>query len=190
MEAIAKVEIRELEQRFVKELLSGMSEIARAGSTLVELIKLDSGSRERLIQDYHIPRNTIGTLERIGSKLLRPELAFSDVRLRALPMSDQERVLKDKIEILVIKKDGTTDILKVNLLTAPAEIKRQVLNGDHIRTLDEQRAWLVAKNNQNQKTEAETVTWRTYGRKQVEILKAHSVFDRSALLSMLKAIED
>lgn len=189
MEAIAKSEIKELEQKFVKELLSGMSEIVQAGNTLVKLIELDPESRERLIQDYHIPRNTIGTLERIGSKLLCPELAFSDIKLRALPMFEQKRVLKDKIEILVIKEDGTTDILKVNLLTAPPEIKRQVLNGDRIRTLDEQRAWLVAKNNQNQKTETETVTWRTYGRKQIEVLKAHSVFDRSALLSMMKAIE-
>jgi hypothetical protein len=191
MEAIAKSEVKRLEQEFVSEFKVGINGVIKAANILVRLIEVDPEARTRLIEEYNIPRSTLVTMERIGNKLLRPELAFGDARLRALPMSDQERVLSGKIDVLVMKENGETDVLQVDLKTTTPEIKNQVLNGDHIRPLNEQKAWLVGKNNQSQKatTETETVPWRTYGRKQVEVIKAHTVLNRSDLLSMMKAIE-
>lgn len=191
MEAIEKSEVKKIEHEFIAEFKVGVSGIIKASNVLVRLIEADPEARTRLIEEYNIPRSTISTLERIGNKQLRPELAFSDARLRALPMSEQERILSGKIDVLVIKDSGETDVLQVDLKTTTAEIKNQVLNGDHIRPLNEQKAWLVGKNNQKSRsdTEIETVPWRTYGRKQVEVIKAHTVLNRSDLLSMMKAIE-
>jgi len=189
MEAIAKSDIKKLEQEFVTEFKVGINGVIKASGVLVRLIAIDPEARARLIEEYHIPRSTLATMERIGNKQLRPELAFGDARLRALPMSDQERILSGKIDVLVMNDDGATDVLQVDLKTAAPEIKNQVLNGDHIRPLNEQKAWLVGKNNQKPRADVETVPWRTYGRKQVEVLKAHTILTRSDLLSMMKAIE-
>ena len=97
-----------------------------------------------------------------------------------------------KIDVLVMKDDGETDVLQVDLKTATPEIKNQVLNGgDGIRNLGEQKAYLVGKSNQRHQVvkEVETVPWRTYGRKQIIITEANTILSRSDLLSMMKAIE-
>ena len=189
MKDIEKSEVANLEREFLHELAVGIDGLAKAGAALVKLLNADPEARTRLIAEHDIPRNTIATLEKIGNKLLLPALAL-DPRFRFLPMTEQKRIVEGKVEVFVQKADGESDTLLVNLMEAPSEIKAQVLNGDHIRPPAEQRAWLIAKNNQKQASaEVETVPWRTYGRKQVEIIKAHTVLNRSDLLSMMKAIE-
>ena len=189
MEDIVKSEVANLEREFLHELAAGIDGLVKAGAMLVKLLAADPEAWTRLTTEHNIPRNTLATLEMIGKNLLLPRLAF-DPRFRFLPMNEQTRIIEGKVKVFVQKADGESDTLMVNLLEAPPEIKAQVLNGDHIRTLAEQRAWLIAKSNQRHATvEVETVPWRTYGRKQVEILKAHTILSRSDLLSMMKAIE-
>jgi len=188
MQEIDKNEVRKLEAEFLETIGLGVKKLLDAGQALVKLIELDPEARTRLIKDRGIPRNTIVMLERIGNKMLCPELAFADMRLRALPMSEQERVLRGKVDVLVIGAAGA-DTLKVGLLDAPTEIRNQVLNGDHIRTLDEQRAWLAAKNNQKPTTQIETMPWRLHGRAAIIITKPNTVLTRKDMLSALKAIE-
>ena len=189
MKNIVKSEVANLEREFLSELSAGIDGLAKAGAVLVKLLEADPEARTRLIMEHNIPRNTIATLEKIGNNLLLPRLAL-DPRFRFLPMNEQKRIVEGKVEVFVLKDGGKSDTLMVNLLEAPSEIKAQVLNGDHLRPLAEQRSWLVARNNQKQATaEVETVPWRTYGRKQVEVLKAHTILTRSDLLSMMKAIE-
>ena len=188
MKNIVKSEVANLEREFLRELAAGINGLAKAGTVLVKLLNADPEARTRLIIEHNVPRNTIATLEKIGNKLLLPRLAL-DPRFRFLPMTEQKRIVEGKVEVFVQKDDGKSDTLMVNLLEAPSKIKAQVLNGDHIRPLAEQRSWLIARNNQRRATvEVETVPWRTYGKNKVEILKP-CVLSRSDLLSILKAIE-
>jgi len=188
MKEIEKSEVVQLEQDFLHELSAGIDGLAKAGAVLVKLLNADPEARTRLIVEHNIPRNTIATLEKIGNKLLLPRLAL-DPRFRLLPMNEQKRIVEGKVEVFIQKTDGKSDALMVNIMEAPSEIKAQVLNGDHIRPLAEQRSWLIAKNNQKQATtEPETVPWRTYGKNKIEILKP-CILSRSDLLSILKAIE-
>jgi hypothetical protein len=190
---ITKEGIRKLEQDFLNEFKIGLTGIIKASNILVRLLEVDPESRTRLIVDYKIPSGTITTMERIGNKQLLPELAFGDKRLQALPISEQERILNSKIDVLVLKSNGETDVLQVDIKTAPPEIKNQVLNGDHIRPLNEQRAYLVGKSNQAQtqnQGEVNVVPWRTYGKKKIIILEANTVLTSSDLLTMMRAIEE
>jgi len=188
MSDVTKSEVANLEREFLQELTAGLRGLAKAGAVLIRLLDADPDARARLITEYNIPRNTIATLERIGNRLLLPELAL-DPRFRLLPMTEQKRIVETNVEAFVQKDDGTSDTLLVNIMEAPSEIKAQVINGDHIRSLAEQRAWLIAKNNQKRAAiEVETVPWRTCGKNKVEVLKP-CVLSRSDLLSILKAIE-
>ena len=189
MNDVAKIEIKKLEQEFVAELQAGLEGIAKAGCILVKLIDADQEAITRLTTVYKIPRSTLTTLAMIGNKQLCPELAFAESRMRALPMPEQKRIIAGPVEVLVVKSDGSHDTLMVNLITAPQEIKNQVLNSDHIRTLEDQRAYLVSQQNRKQSVNAapEKMPWQTYGQHRIKI--GDHVFSRSDLLSMLKAIE-
>jgi hypothetical protein len=79
----------------------------------------------------------------------------------------------------------------VAVLRASTEMRNQVLNHDHIRPLDEQRAWLIKRQNRLIKrvesVKAQPMPWRVVGNR-IEIRVPMNP-NRSELLTMLRALE-
>ena len=89
-----------------------------------------------------VPRLFWRRLEMIGRNQLDARLLHGDTpaaqRLRKLPYSEQRSALDTGVELLLNEDD--TMLVQVENLT-PFQA-RQAFDGDHIRTLPEQRAWL------------------------------------------------
>jgi hypothetical protein len=70
-------------------------------------------------------------------------------------------------------------------------MREQLVNGDHIRTLDEQRAWLAAKTQaairaKAQAKELETTPWHVAGRS-IAVVRP-TMLARRDLLAMMQAL--
>lgn len=62
--------------------------------------------------------------------------------IRHLPVNEQEKVLTKPVEVVVIGSDGKTDILKSEFKSLTGEQQRQVVGYDHVRSPQEQRAYI------------------------------------------------
>lgn len=179
-----------LESEFIAAFKQGIESLDTAGKLLVRLVGEDPKAKERLIEKFGFDHATLATLERVGRGTLHARLALFGTKYAGLPMSEQKRVADEKIDTLVVKANGDTDVLKVSLLRASPALRRQVLAIDHVRTLDEQRQYMVS-NQKRPVTEGETkMPWSVSGRKIiVHASNTDKVFTRSDLLTMLKALE-
>jgi len=180
-----------MEKEFIEALEAGFNGLQRAGTILVEMQQADPTVRQRLVETYGIQHSVLTTLEKIGRGVLLPRIAIAGGRLTRLAVEDQKRALDGTVPALVLK-DGGAETIQVNLLRAPKEIQEQLLNGDHIRTLDEQRAYLAGKSNQTavqlHRAEAEPMPWKVSG-KTIDILRPIRGITRGMLLTMMKALE-
>jgi hypothetical protein len=188
---VAVVEMKALEGQFLVALKDGFDGLQRAGELLVKMVDADPNTRDRLVQEHGIQHSVLNTLEKIGRGSLLPRIALAGGRLVRLSVGDQRRAVEGTVPVLVMA-NGKVDTLQSNLLRAPKEILDQVVNGDHIRTIDEQRAYLTAKENSvaahNERESAEGMPWRVKGRT-IEILRPIKVLTRADLLTMMKALE-
>jgi hypothetical protein len=136
-----------LETRFIGIFRSGVERLQEAARVYVELLDIDKTARERLVRDHGFRDNMLDSLERIGRGTLLLDIYINAPELGRLHVADQQRILDEPVPALVERPDGTVDELRVNLLYAAPAMRRQLLNGSHIRTPGEQRAWLVAESN-------------------------------------------
>lgn len=87
-------------------------------------------------------------LENIGNGLLSAGLlmdrSLGAIRLQNMPMSDQEKYVKEPFQVLT----SIGDTLLVNLHDLSFDQANQVFAGDHIRDLGGQRAYLESKKTQ------------------------------------------
>jgi hypothetical protein len=185
------VAVKGLEMEFLGAFKRGLQALEDAGKLLVQLLEKDPEARDRLVQEYGFDHGTLNTLEKIGTGRLYAKLAAFGTRYSAMPMSEQKRIADGMVDALVVKPDGSTDVMKVAVLRAPAEMRDQLLNHDHVRTLDEQRVWLMRRQKGTIKTEgaekAVAMPWRVVGNR-IEIIEAMKV-NRADLLTMLRALE-
>lgn len=185
-----KLDAVQFERDFLEAVKRGQDALLEAGRAFVRLIERDATARQRLIENSNFTAGALDMMERIGRGMLLPRVALSgDVRLALLPVEDQRRITEDKVDALVLNPDGTTTTLRVDVLRAPQEMRRQVVNGNHIRTVDEQRAWLAARGNKAQAAKnCETVKglpFKILGGGKVEI---NGVFSRKEVTAILQAM--
>ena len=139
--------IKGLERRFLELVGVSFQNLCEAARVYVELIKADPTARARMIADHGLTPRFLDDVERIGNDNLLPEIFVNAPGLRSLPISEQRRVLKDTVPAVIEQADGSVDMIQVSILGAPVAMQRQLVAGSHIRSISEQRAWLVAKAN-------------------------------------------
>lgn len=185
------VAIVTLEADFLNKFKLGLQALDDAGKLLVKLLEKDPDARGRLVAEHGFDHGTLNTLEKIGTGRLYAKLAAFGTRYAKMPMSEQKRIADGMVDALVVKPDGTTDVMKVSVLRAPAEVRDQLLNHDHIRTLDEQRLWLIKRQGSKIKSaeseKAQPMPWRVVGNR-IEI-RAGCTLTRADMLAMMRALE-
>jgi hypothetical protein len=120
--------------------------LLRAGEIYVAAIDEDPGrAREFRAAMPEFPERIWSQLEAIGRHQVHPRLLLGDggphrERIKRLPYNQQKQVLDgEPVELLV----GDTDTLRVDVRNVTSEQASQLFAGDHLRTVAEQKVWLV-----------------------------------------------
>ena len=135
---------------FVGLVYEGVNAWEKAGKLLVKLIGRNSDIKKRIVKEHpEISMSVLSNLEMVGRGEVKPAFLLSDTAnyraVRSLPVSDQAALLSDPRVPLVIREQGTTEVLMVDFRNLqPAQV-RQVFSRDHIRSEAEQRAWIEAQ---------------------------------------------
>jgi len=152
---------KRVEERMVRvgELLAqGQDCITKAANIYVSIIDENPSYKELLQSKYtNFPKSLWSRLELVGRKQLTP-LLIADCglyvnKLKNLPLPDQEKALKEGVEILV---DDGNDKMKVNPANASREQLEQMFAYDHIRDEAEQRAWIKSRSKLAEKVRKKT----------------------------------
>jgi hypothetical protein len=136
---------------FLELFTKGVEAWTQAGEVLVVLVEKDPAGYELIASAGGgiVNRKTLSLFERIGRRQLLPSLAYSSSvgqqRLARLPLSMQEKYTREPVELLLLKDDGTTDKLLVEVENLTPAQASQVFNHDGVRSLEAQRAWLEAE---------------------------------------------
>jgi hypothetical protein len=175
-------------EKFLGFVTAGIQGLQAAGLVLIEWEEKTGDARRTLIEEHGFTPASVTAFELFGRGMLLPEIWIKAPRLRLLPVAEQRRIVDDGVDAIVLKPDGSTDVQKVDLLKAPTAMRRQLLGGSHVRSLAEQKCWLVANANRDaSRKPVDGMPWRVEG-KHVHVLK-ESKFSRGDLLSMMKALE-
>ena len=130
----------------IKDLFhQGVQAWVKAGELIVEVIDEEGNSLEEINETLEMPLDVLATLEKIGRKQVNPQLLLSDYPaarpLERLPMSEQERLMIEPVDVL-LQNGTTTDVLKVSVQHMTREQVKQVFARNYVRPIHEQRAWL------------------------------------------------
>lgn len=140
---------------------SGIESWATAGKAVISLV--DQGmTLEQIAQEADSPFinvNVLAQFERIGRQQVLPRLLVADFpasrHLERLPTSEQNRLIDGSVELLVFK-DGSTDVLNVQVSDLTKKQCKQVFSRVGTRSLGAQRAYLE---DQRGKTPAKQALW-------------------------------
>jgi hypothetical protein len=143
-----------LEQQKKNELISAFTDLINKG---IECWKAAGEIVVSLIDDYemdiediataskYLTQDIVGRFEQIGRKQIIPDLLVagypaSNYMLR-LPYSEQKRLAENSVELLIAgEKESSSLMVTIENLTA--DQCRQVFEGNKVRSLAAQRAWL------------------------------------------------
>jgi hypothetical protein len=160
--------------QFSAHITAGMESWMSAGKILVEILEADPNAYNYITHECpQITPGMLRTFERIGRGLLLPALALESgsgpKMLRNLPLSQQERFMKEPVPLVVHTKDGKTDTLLVHVKDMTKEQAQQAFANDHIRTLGEQKAVMIQRDSKaaTVHTGAATPAWTIKGGKVV-----------------------
>jgi hypothetical protein len=126
----------ELAER-IRNIGNGLLSVA---ADLVRAVDVRPETMDELI-DSGVNRDLLRRLEKLGRGQISPRLVFAyghEKNLLALPLSSQERILDDGVEVL--SPGGDHRHIPVGQLS-PAQCK-QVFGPQGVRTLAEQRTWI------------------------------------------------
>jgi len=141
---------------------------------LVELI--DSGITVEEIQRQmpsEIPIGALESFERIGRNLIVPALLIAEYaaapHIRKLPIEKQEQILKSGCSILIMN-NGSPDTLRCDVRDMTSSQCRQVFEGDHVRSISQQRMWIESEKarkslNEMSKAVTEVTPYTIHGKK-------------------------
>lgn len=122
----------------------GLEAWRRAGEIVVQMVE-DGQSIPEIATAAGVPVDVLAQLERIGRRQLLPELLVADYpaarALERLPLSEQERLMREPVEVMVMK-DGGPDTILMDVRSMRPQLVRQVFARGHVRPLNEQRSWL------------------------------------------------
>lgn len=137
-------------------LTRGVAEISIACQMLVYAIDHRDDSEELLEkisdQNHIFTRGVLRGLEKVGRRLLHPLLLFPTNkpglnRLRKLPFPLQERHIRDPIRVAIKRDGGEWDEILQMASDMADDVADQVFDGDAIRTVVEQKQWLLTHRN-------------------------------------------
>ena len=126
-------------------LTRGRDAFVDAGNLVVEALDEGGISLAGLYDATEIPIDVLAQLERIGRKQLNPQLLLADFpaarQMERLPMSEQDRLLSDPVDVYVVK-DGKPDKMKIPIHALSGKQVKQVFARNYVRGLAEQREWI------------------------------------------------
>lgn len=134
---------------FVALITQGIECWNKAGEIVVQLLDDQGLTISDIAQTSEFLTEDIVTrFEQLGRKQLLPRLLVADYpaakHLVRLPYSEQKRAVENSIDLLVCQgKEASTLKVSAENLT-PAQC-RQIFDGDQIRSIGAQRAWLEDK---------------------------------------------
>lgn len=138
-----------------KAIYTGVEAWKTAGKLLVSILEQEGVSLGEIADKADLPLDVLAQLEKIGRNQLVPQLLLAEYpaarKLERLPMSEQERLMIQPVEVMIMK-DGKPDTLHVAVRHLTGSQVRQVFAANHVRTLAEQRQWI-----ESQKPEQQTV---------------------------------
>ena len=145
MKAVIKDEIAE----FTTLIAAGVEAWLRAGEIVVRSLDADPEWIDKVcLRCPEITPETVLAFDRVGRKKLHPRLLLSNkpgaARLRSLPIELQEKYLVAPIPVL-IKNGAKVEDLAVSVWNLTVEQCRQAFDGDSLRSLGAQRAWLESR---------------------------------------------
>ena len=142
-EAEPAKDIGPLIKEFKAQLDLGTAAWVKAGSILVEVFNIDPAAMPRVMREANVAPSTVRNFLRIGRGWLLPQLLAAPVRVRALPLADQKRVVAGTLPC-VVEREGGTDIVKVDVISADQETLDVMIGPMGLRTPDEQRVALAS----------------------------------------------
>lgn len=136
--------IAELQQA----IFTGVEAWKKAGELLVGIIEKDGLALWEISEKADVPLDVLAQLEKIGRNQLVPQLLLAEYpaarKMGQLPMSEQERLMLEPVEVMVMK-EGQPDTLRVPVRHLTGAQVRQVFASNHVRTLSEQRQWIESQ---------------------------------------------
>lgn len=134
---------------FVALITQGIECWNKAGEIVVQLLDEHGMTISDIAEtsDF-LTEDTVTRFEQLGRKQLIPNLLVADYpasrHLMRLPYSEQKRAIETSVDMLVCEGKETS-VLKVSVENLTPAQCRQVFDGDQIRSIGAQRAWLEDK---------------------------------------------
>lgn len=130
----------------VAAIRSGMESWLRAGEIVVQMMDEGGMSIEEIVDACPgVSFGVVQQFERIGRRMVLPELlpaTYAAAKfMRALPYADQQRLLTDGVELMT----ESGDTLRVHVASLTALQCRQVFDGEMVRGIAGQRAWVESE---------------------------------------------
>lgn len=177
--------------QFLSFFKEGYDAWVKAGEVLVELIDNDPSAIDTILDRYpDINAGILRQFERLGRKQLHPLLLLESTpgesRLSRLPYSEQVRHIDKPVEIIV-ETDAGPDTMSVQTKHLTRLQADQVFAKDHVRSLAEQRAWLMDRRERSVTDALQTHPWRIVGKNQVEVAGVR--LTRKQVLEILKELK-
>lgn len=134
---------------FVALITQGIECWNKAGEIVVQLLDEHGMTISDIAETSEFLTEDIVTrFEQLGRKQLIPRLLVADYpaarHLVRLPYSEQKRAIETSVDMLVCEGKETS-VLKVSVENLTPAQCRQVFDGDQIRSIGAQRAWLEDK---------------------------------------------
>lgn len=189
-----KLETKNLAQRFVQLVQSGITSWLEAGKLVAEEMDKDPSFADRLVEQ--VPGLSLETVMRfnsIGKGLVVPELMLqSDSpgarRLLQMPIEIQKKYQSEPLAMLVPAEKGW-QVLNVDVLNLTAAQVRQVFAGKRVRSEAAQRAWLEDESTKRRLSESEVNSPYVIRGGKLHITE-NCTFTRRDLAQILSKMED
>jgi hypothetical protein len=127
----------------------GMKKIQQACEVYVKALDADKNAKKDFIEALpSIPLSAWVKFELVGRKQMIPELLTDTSpmaeKLKRMPLTVQTQVYGKNIPMVT----QTGDILKVDFHGATQSQAKQIFSKNHVRTPEEQRAWIESRRSQ------------------------------------------
>lgn len=159
----SEIELNEKISSIISHLDGARENILEAGKLYVDILKHNPEVVDKF-KAYNISTSFLRFLERVGTGTSLPDLMHSPFQNSKLSIADQKRIVNEKIPMLVIREDGTEDNLLVNLMEATTPVLKQVVQGNKILSLAEQKQNMMnILNKQRLEGEVLDCPWKIVG---------------------------
>lgn len=135
-------------QRLGELLALGVQARYLACKLYVEIIDKTPSDKEIIHDKYSfISESDWNKIESVGRGIITPKLlegGFAANALSRCSRSDQDRYIKEPIELLIQKAPNQFDTIKVMYYNLDKNQRKQIFRGGHVNTLAEQKNYLVS----------------------------------------------